>query len=209
MADLPLTAFDVAVLLIVGISGLLALVRGATREALTMAAWIGALVVAYYGFGYVRELAQKTIEMRWIADVVALVVVFVVPLIAFKTVAVGALGPGLRGRLRHGRPAGRHGVRRGARRGDRLRALSRRRDPDRARRAAGLDHPGGTPALCPGRRRPAAGSAAGGCRGGGPRGGARGAARASCASSPRHDGPARVPGARDRGEHVDHIATVG
>jgi membrane protein required for colicin V production len=87
MADLPLTAFDVAVLLIVGISGLLALVRGATREALTMAAWIGALVVAYYGFGYVRELAQKTIEVRWIADVVALVVVFAIPLIAFKTVA--------------------------------------------------------------------------------------------------------------------------
>jgi membrane protein required for colicin V production len=87
MADLPLTAFDIAVLLIVGISGLLALVRGATREALTMAAWIGALVVAYYGFGYVRELAQKTIEIRWIADIVALVVVFAVPLIAFKTVA--------------------------------------------------------------------------------------------------------------------------
>jgi membrane protein required for colicin V production len=87
MADLPLTAFDVAVLLIVGISGLLALVRGATREALTMAAWVGALVVAYYGFGYVRELAQKTIDVRWIADLVALAVVFVVPLIAFKTVA--------------------------------------------------------------------------------------------------------------------------
>jgi membrane protein required for colicin V production len=87
MAELPLTAFDVAVLLIVGISALLALVRGATREALTMAAWIGALVVAYYGFGYVRELAQKTIEVRWIADVVALVVAFAIPLIAFKTVA--------------------------------------------------------------------------------------------------------------------------
>jgi membrane protein required for colicin V production len=87
MADLPLTAFDIAVLLIIGVSGLLALVRGATREALTMAAWIGALVVAYHGFGYVRELAQKTIEVRWIGDVVALVVVFAVPLIAFKTVA--------------------------------------------------------------------------------------------------------------------------
>lgn len=85
--DLPLTAFDVAILLIVGISGLLALVRGATREALTMAAWLGALLVAYYGFGYVRELTQKTIEMRWVADAVALLVVFVVPLIGFKTVA--------------------------------------------------------------------------------------------------------------------------
>jgi membrane protein required for colicin V production len=87
MAELPLTAFDVAVLLIVGISALLALVRGATREALTMAAWVGALVVAYYGFGYVRELAQQTIEVRWIGDVVALLLVFAVPLIAFKTVA--------------------------------------------------------------------------------------------------------------------------
>lgn len=85
--DLPLTAFDVAILLVVGISGLLALVRGATREALTMAAWVGALVVAYYGFGYVRELAQKTIEMHWVADIVAVLVVFVVPLIGFKTVA--------------------------------------------------------------------------------------------------------------------------
>jgi membrane protein required for colicin V production len=84
---LPLTAFDVAILLIVGISGVLALVRGATREALTMAAWVGALVVAYYGFGYVRELTQKTIETHWVADVVAILVVFVVPLIGFKTVA--------------------------------------------------------------------------------------------------------------------------
>jgi membrane protein required for colicin V production len=87
MADLPLTPFDVAVLLIIGVSGVLALVRGATREALTMAAWVGALVVAYSGFSYVRELAHTTIEVGWIADVVALVVVFAVPLIAFKTVA--------------------------------------------------------------------------------------------------------------------------
>jgi membrane protein required for colicin V production len=48
---------------------------------------VGALVVAYYGFGYVRELAQKTIEMHWVADIVAVLVVFVVPLIGFKTVA--------------------------------------------------------------------------------------------------------------------------
>jgi membrane protein required for colicin V production len=87
MGDLPLTAFDVAVLLIIGVSTLLALARGATREALTMAAWVGALEVAYYGFSYVRELAHQTIELAWVADVVALVVVFAVPLIAFKTVA--------------------------------------------------------------------------------------------------------------------------
>ncbi|MEM7495817.1 MAG: CvpA family protein [Myxococcota bacterium] len=87
MADLSLTPFDVGVLLIVGVSAVLALVRGATREALTMAAWVGALVVAYYGYAYVRELARQTIDVGWVADVVALAVVFVVPLIGFKTVA--------------------------------------------------------------------------------------------------------------------------
>jgi len=87
MSDLALTPFDVAVLLIIGVSAVLALVRGATREALTMAAWIGALVVTYYGYSYVRELARQTIEISWVADLVALAVVFVVPLIGFKTVA--------------------------------------------------------------------------------------------------------------------------
>ncbi|MEM7023475.1 MAG: CvpA family protein [Pseudomonadota bacterium] len=87
MENLPLTAFDVAVLLIIGVSAVLSLVRGATREALGLAAWGGALVVAFYGFSYVREIAQKTIDMPWVADGVALVVVFAVPLIAFKTVA--------------------------------------------------------------------------------------------------------------------------
>ena len=134
MADLPLTAFDVAILLIVGISGLLALVRGATREALTMAAWVGALVVAYYGFGHVREFAQKTIEtalgrrrggvaggVRRAPD-------------RLQDAGVRALGSGLGGWLLHGRPDRRDGVRRGARRGDRLRALSRHECPGRSGR---------------------------------------------------------------------------
>jgi membrane protein required for colicin V production len=87
MSDLSLTAFDVVALAIVALSALLSLVRGAIREALTIASWLGAIVAAWYGYGYAQDLARMTIETGWIADAAALVVVFVVPLIALKVLA--------------------------------------------------------------------------------------------------------------------------
>jgi membrane protein required for colicin V production len=87
MAGLPLTAFDVAVLVVIGLSVLISLMRGVTREALGIASWAGASVVAWYGFGYARELAQATIETDWLADAAAFGLVFVVPLVAFKLIA--------------------------------------------------------------------------------------------------------------------------
>ena len=87
MAHLPLTAFDIAVLAVVGLSVVVSMVRGAAREALAIACWLGAAMVAWYGFGYARELAQKTIATAWLADVAAFCVVFIVPLIGFKLVA--------------------------------------------------------------------------------------------------------------------------
>lgn len=85
--DLSLTAFDVTVLLVVGLSVLISLVRGATREALTIASWVGAGAIAYYGFGYARELARQTIETAWLADAAAFCVSFIVPLVGFKIAA--------------------------------------------------------------------------------------------------------------------------
>lgn len=87
MADLPLTAFDVAVLLVVALSVLISLMRGVTREALSIASWVGAGLLAWYGFGYAQELARQTIETNWLADAAALGVVFIVPLIGFKLLA--------------------------------------------------------------------------------------------------------------------------
>ncbi len=87
MANLPVTAFDIAVLVVVGLSVVVSMVRGAAREALAIACWIGAGAVAWYGFDYARELARKTIETAWLADVAAFCVVFIVPLIGFKLVA--------------------------------------------------------------------------------------------------------------------------
>jgi membrane protein required for colicin V production len=58
-----------------------------TREALTIASWLGAGVVAWYGFGPARALARQTIENAWLADAAAFGVTFVAPLIGFKIVA--------------------------------------------------------------------------------------------------------------------------
>jgi membrane protein required for colicin V production len=87
LPHLPLTAFDIAVLVVVGLSVLVSMMRGAAREALAIACWLGAGAVAWYGFGYVRELAGKTIQTAWLADIAAFCVVFIVPLIGFKLVA--------------------------------------------------------------------------------------------------------------------------
>jgi membrane protein required for colicin V production len=87
MPQMPLTAFDVAAILVVGLSVLVAFLRGAIRELLTIGTWLGAGVVAFYGFPYARELARRTIETEWLADAAALCVVFVVPLIGFKVAA--------------------------------------------------------------------------------------------------------------------------
>jgi membrane protein required for colicin V production len=87
MSSLSLTAFDVGALLVVAISALLSLVRGAAREALTIASWLGAIVAAWYGYGYAQDLARMTIETGWLADAAALVAVLVVPLIVLKVLA--------------------------------------------------------------------------------------------------------------------------
>ena len=84
---MPLTAFDVAAILVVGLSVLVAFFRGAIRELLTIGTWLGAGVIAFYGFPYARELARRTMETEWLADAAALCVVFVVPLIALKVAA--------------------------------------------------------------------------------------------------------------------------
>ena len=44
-------------------------------------------MIAYYGFGYARELARQTIETDWLADAAALGLVLIVPLTAFKILA--------------------------------------------------------------------------------------------------------------------------
>ena len=87
MSGLALTAFDVAALAVIGLSVLVAFLRGFIRETLTIITWLGAGVAAYFAFPYARELARRTMETEWLADAAALCVVFVVPLIGLKVAA--------------------------------------------------------------------------------------------------------------------------
>ena len=88
MADMSLTVFDMAVLFVIGVSMLLALVRGLVRESLSIVVWIVAALIAYVAFPELRSLAGNYIPNMWIADAATLVIVFVAPLICLKIVAM-------------------------------------------------------------------------------------------------------------------------
>lgn len=88
MPEVDFTLFDILVVVVVVVSALFAWLRGAVRETLTIAAWLGAIAVAWSSFGAVQTFAQDTIETPWLADAAALVLVLVVPLILFKILAV-------------------------------------------------------------------------------------------------------------------------
>jgi len=82
-----LTAFDVIVLLVIGASFLYALLKGLTTMLLTIAAWIGAILVTLYGMSPVSDFARGFIEPATLADFVALPVLFLLSLIIFKLLA--------------------------------------------------------------------------------------------------------------------------
>ena len=88
MPEMSLTVFDMAVLFVIGISGLLALVRGLVRESLSIVVWVLAALIAYVAFPDLRELISGYIPNVWIGDAVTLIVVFLAPLICLKIVAM-------------------------------------------------------------------------------------------------------------------------
>jgi membrane protein required for colicin V production len=84
---LPFTVVDLAVIGIIALSALLALARGAVREVLGLASWIGSIAVAFVAFERVRPLVTPHIQEPLIADAATLAIVFIVPFIAFKILA--------------------------------------------------------------------------------------------------------------------------
>lgn len=101
MSDLPVTLFDLIVGGVVILSTLLALSRGAVREALGLATWIGAIVAAIYAFEHVRPMLLEALGNELLTDAATLAVVFFVPFFALRilsgmiarAVSASALGP--------------------------------------------------------------------------------------------------------------------
>lgn len=80
-----MTAFDYSVLAVVGLSAFLAFLRGMVREAIGLAAWIAALILA---FRYAPDLARTITAVDW-NPVVLEVIAFVAILLG--TLTVGGL----------------------------------------------------------------------------------------------------------------------
>lgn len=95
---------DIGVLVVIGLSALLALGRGLIKEILSLFGWVGAAIVTYliyFRVPAVREFAHKQIAEQLFADIAAAVVVFVVALIVLgiinhfvvSRIPTGFLGP--------------------------------------------------------------------------------------------------------------------
>ncbi|QJE72523.1 CvpA family protein [Aerophototrophica crusticola] len=79
-----LNPVDVAVIVIVLLSALMAFARGFAREVLSIAAWIGAAFATLWAFPHAAPVARQYIGTQIIADGAAVLGVFTVALIAFS-----------------------------------------------------------------------------------------------------------------------------
>ena len=85
-----MTLFDVVAGLVLLASGLIAFIRGATREVTTVLAFIAAVFVAVFGLRFTAPIARHAIHTAWIANSVAVLVLFVAAYIVFRVIG-GAL----------------------------------------------------------------------------------------------------------------------
>jgi membrane protein required for colicin V production len=83
---------DIIVVAVVLLSGLFAFARGFVKEALSVAAWVGAAFAALYGLPYVAPLAERFLPKGPVADAAAGFAVLLVALIvlSFITSAVAS-----------------------------------------------------------------------------------------------------------------------
>lgn len=87
MDQLPLTLFDLIVLVVVAFSALLAFARGAVRGILGLASWIGAAVVAFLLVDAVRPMVRAAVASDTIADALSVAGAFLIALIGLKLLA--------------------------------------------------------------------------------------------------------------------------
>ena len=82
-----LTAFDIGILAIVGLSTLFAFGKGFTTVALSFGAWVGAFLAVTFGFTAAQPYGRDLISPAELADIITLVAVFFITLFILKQVA--------------------------------------------------------------------------------------------------------------------------
>jgi membrane protein required for colicin V production len=91
-----MNSLDLIVVAVVALSGLFAFIRGFVREALSIAAWAGALVVAIYFYTPLEPMVQTVIKSVLAAQIVTGLGLFLVSVILFS-VLVGVISSKVRG----------------------------------------------------------------------------------------------------------------
>lgn len=87
MENLPVNAFDLAVVVIIGLAALIGLASGFIKGGLYLVSWVGAAFATLYGFPYARPYANDLIKTPWLADLAAGVAVFIAALIVLTLVS--------------------------------------------------------------------------------------------------------------------------
>jgi membrane protein required for colicin V production len=75
---------DLIVIAVVGISAIIAFLRGFVREMLTIGSWIGAALVTLYGFPLLQPKFEQWISSKLAADIVGGICLFLASLILFS-----------------------------------------------------------------------------------------------------------------------------
>lgn len=82
-----LTAFDIGVIMLVGLSTLFAFGKGFATVALSLGAWVGAFAAVIFGYTFAEPYGQDLISPPELANIITIIALFFVTLLILKQVA--------------------------------------------------------------------------------------------------------------------------
>ncbi len=85
---MPITLLDILLLVVMLISGLLAMIRGFMREILSIGAWIVAALVTLYGYSRVLPIAQGYFNSNTVAAAATVGSIFLLTLLVVSIITV-------------------------------------------------------------------------------------------------------------------------
>ena len=85
---MPITLLDILLLVVMLISGLLAMIRGFMREILSIGAWIIAALVTLYGYSRLLPIAQGYFASNTVAAAVTIASIFLLTLLIVSVITV-------------------------------------------------------------------------------------------------------------------------
>ena len=89
-----MTPFDLVAVLILGVSALVGFVRGATREMMTVVAFVLAVLISVFALRFVGPIFRHAIHPDWLGNALAIVVIFIAAYIVIRLLG-GALTRGI------------------------------------------------------------------------------------------------------------------